>query len=73
MNKQFKRIRLIIMWALIAFGIGMFILIQIVKSKGLTEWQQPTTLIFWIYLVLVLIYILFLNAIPMVWNHFKKR
>ncbi|MGE8081980.1 hypothetical protein [Peribacillus loiseleuriae] len=47
---NFKRFRRIIMWVLIAFGIGMLILVQVVERNGLTDWQDPITRITWIYL-----------------------
>lgn len=68
-----KRFRRIIMWLLTAFGIGVLILVQAVDHNGLTDWQDPMTRIVWVYLIFVFIYILFLNAIPMVWRHFKKK
>ena len=70
---DFKRFRRIYMWLLIIFGIGIFILVQVVDHNGLTNWQDSITSIVWIYLMLVFIYILFLNAIPMGWNHFRKK
>lgn len=73
MNKKIKKIRNIVGVILFAFGVGIFILIQVVGRNNLTEWQAPITLTFWIYLALVLIYSLFLNAIPLIWNHFKKN
>ena len=73
MNKKFKQIRKIIAIILFAFGVGLLILVLVVGRNNLTEWQAPITLTFWIYLTLVLIYTLFLNAIPLVWNHFKKN
>ena len=73
MDKKSKRIRRIAMWVLLAFGIGVFILVQVVNRNGLTEWQDPITFIMWVYLILVFIYIIFLNAIPMARNHFKKN
>lgn len=73
MNKKFELIRRVVMWGLIAIGIGVLILVLVVNSKGLTGWQDPITLTLWIYLLSVFIYIIFLNAIPMAWNHFRKR
>lgn len=61
------------MWLLIIFGIGIFILVQVIDHKGLTNWQDPITRVVWIYLIIVFIYITFLNAVPMAWNYFKEK
>jgi len=69
-SKQFRRI---FMWILITFGIGVLILVQVVAYNGLTDWQDSITRIVWVYLIVVFIYNLFLNVIPMVWDHIKKK
>jgi len=73
MSMKFKRIRRVMMWVLIAFGICMLLLIQLVNMNELSEWKETITLIIWIYLGSVFIYIIFFNAIPMVRNYFRKR
>ena len=73
MNKKFKQIRNIIMVILFSLGIGILMLTQVVELNNLTEWKELITFTVWIYLTLVWIYILVLNAIPLVWNHFKRK
>ena len=73
MNIQLKKIRNTIMVILTAFGIGILILVQVIERNNLTEWREPLTHTLWIYLGLVWFFILFLNAIPLIWNHFKKN
>ena len=50
MSMKFKRIRRMMMWVLIAFGICMLLLIQLVNMNELSEWKETITLITWIYL-----------------------
>lgn len=73
MNEKIKQIRYISMVILFAFGVGILILTQAVERNNSTGFKEPITLIIWIYLTLVFLYILFLNAIPSIWNYFKKN
>jgi len=57
---------------LLAFGIVIIIIVQVTERNNLIEWREPITFTLRIYLVLVFIYIVFLNAIPLIWNYFKK-
>ncbi|MDV2685643.1 hypothetical protein RYX56_14860 [Alkalihalophilus lindianensis] len=56
---KFKQIRRIVMWVLLVIGIGMIILIQIVERNELTNWQDPITMMVWMYLIITFIYIFF--------------
>lgn len=71
-NKKFRQIRNTIAVILFAFGIGIFILSQVVERNNLIKWQEPITLVLWVYITLVFLYIIFFNAIPLVCNYFKK-
>lgn len=73
MNEKIKQIRYISMVILFAFGVGILILTQAVERNNLTGFRETITLTIWIYLALVFLYILFLNAIPLIWNYFKKN
>ena len=73
MNKKLIRIRHIIMATLVAFGIGILILVQLVERNNLTEFREPITLAVRIYQTLAFLYIIFLNAIPLAWSYFKKN
>jgi len=72
MGEKWKQIRRISMKILVAFGIVIIIIIQVTERNNLIEWREPITFTFRIYLVSVFIYIVFLNAIPLIWNYFKK-
>jgi|GEM_PF-5347805 hypothetical protein len=72
MGEKWKQIRRIIMKILLAFGIVIIIIVQVTERNNLIEWREPITFTLRIYLVLVFIYIVFLNAIPLIWNYFKK-
>lgn len=73
MNKKIKQIRRITAVILMVFGIGIIILTQVVKRNNLIEWQEPIRLVLWGYMALVFLYIIFLYAIPLVWDYFTKR
>lgn len=72
MNKKIRQIRNTIAVILFAFGIGIFILSQVVERNNLIKWQESITLVLWVYITLVFLYIIFFNAIPLVCNYFKK-
>lgn len=73
MNKKIKQIRRTTAVILMVFGIGIIILTQVVKRNNLIEWQEPIRLVLWGYMALVFLYIIFLYAIPLVWDYFTKR
>lgn len=73
MSEKFKRIRYSIMLILITFGFWMLILIQIVWRKNLTELQEPITVILWVYLAVVILNVIFLHAIPLLLDYYKKK
>ena len=72
MGEKWKQIRRIIMKILLACGIVIIIIVQVTERNNLIEWREPITFTLRIYLVSVFIYIVFLNAIPLIWNYFKK-
>ena len=73
MKERFKQIKKIIMVILLAFGVGMLILIQVVERKNLTELKEPITFIILVYIALVVLNVIFLHAIPPMWNYYKGK
>ncbi|AWW28009.1 hypothetical protein DOZ58_15945 [Acetobacterium sp. KB-1] len=73
MGEKWKQIRRIIMKILLACGIVIIIIVQVTERNNLIEWREPITFTLRIYLVSVFIYIVFLNAIPLIWNYFKNK
>lgn len=72
MGKKWKQIRRISMKILLTFGIVIMIITQVTERNNLIEWREPITFALRIYLILIFIYIIFLNAIPLIWNYLKK-
>lgn len=71
MNKTRKIIQRSVMWTLITFGVGLFVLVQVVNLKGLVEWQDAISKVTWVYLVLVLGYSFF-SAVSLIVDRSKR-
>lgn len=61
------------MMLIVAIGIGLFILIQVVTRNGLTTWQEPITTIVQIYGLLPLAFTLLFYGILKIWKYVDKK
>lgn len=73
LEKKLRRIHFIMMMLIVAIGIGLFILIQVVVRNGLTTWQEPITTIVQIYGLLPLAFTLLFYGILKIWKCFDKK
>lgn len=73
LEKKLKRIHFIIMMLIVAIGIGLFILVQVVARNGLTPWQEPITTIVQIYVLLPAVFTLLFYVILKTWKYFDKK
>ncbi|MCF2650074.1 MULTISPECIES: hypothetical protein [Bacillaceae] len=68
----FKKLRYTVMGILIGLAVVFLILVITVTQLELNKWQDTITLLFWIYMILVFVYIIFINLVPLIWKRFKK-
>ncbi len=71
-NMTFKKLRYTVMGILIGLAVVFLILVITVTQLELNKWQDTITLLFWIYIILVFVYIIFINLVPLIWKRLKK-
>ena len=71
-NMTFKKLRYTVMGILIGLAVVFLILVITVTQLELNKWQDTITLLFWIYMILVFVYIIFINLVPLIWKRLKK-
>lgn len=73
MSEKLKQIKRWTRGGLVGFGVIFLILIQVVNYRGMTAWQDPMTTLMWVYLFAVFAHLIFLDAVPLIVDWFKKK